>query len=246
MSKRVAEPGARTPAPERKLNVPHDDFDPFLPIEDWGGEGKSMVSLSDASGGRMVKAAGKVAGPAYPPSLELAPSFKKTLRYKCTSATAANVTIGDLLVAQGGIAVDSTHVVSWVSAVRLVKLRVWPAAGGTAAVEFNGGISQSKQSVKEMALPTGITSLGGCLTFRPESKTLSSSWYNSGAATTTLFTLTCTIGSVVDVTCDVQLSADYSAFKRTVASATPEVFYYLALDKSGSSLYPPVGLNTTV
>jgi hypothetical protein len=60
-----------------------------------------------------------------------------------------------------------------------------------------------------------------------------------------VFLITCTVGSVVDVHVSFRTSGAIAAGTHSVTTATLGNIYYLALDGPSSNVYVPVGLPTT-
>jgi hypothetical protein len=167
------------------------------------------------------------------------------LRFQNTSAALLPITSLMLANACGTMGTSAVTVRSSLSNVMLTSLTVWPPAGGFAQVYWTSDTGQDFDDLVDVSIPTGITDTTAAR-YRPSPKSLASFWQGSGAAGVTLLNLSCSVGSIVDVSIASRYSNALPNFAaQTVITAVLGNVYYLALDGPASNKYIPVGLPTT-
>jgi hypothetical protein len=212
-----------------------------------GGELKMVpVPLERKSPLRILKNSvmgSGVSKSSLPPAIQLTPNVNHVFRYINTGSSAALVTTGTMLSSFGGICTTvGVNITNWASSGKLHSVTVWPPAGGTAQVFWATSEGREKDELVDRSIPTGVT-VTGCLHFLPPAKTLAGFWFNDAAATN-LFSIMCSVGSVVDVHVTFRLAATMPTSSSGVSSAVLGQIYYLPLDGDGG-VYVPVGLPTT-
>jgi len=184
-----------------------------------------------------------------PPRLDLTPRVTHTFRFIATAGASHSYTVGNVLGALGTVGYNSTTTSSFCSSFKIEKVTVWPsvsAAGAGATLSWTAGTAgQAPDELIDRSFPTGVTMTGAVL-FVPPPQSLCGYWIdNALSSTTTLWTMTLTAGSVVDLRVHYTNVGAMSGPVFTVASASPGSVYYLALDGPSSNNLVPVALPTT-
>lgn len=190
-------------------------------------------------------------GPSLPPTIECTPALSHRYRYFANAtATNANVTVGNLLGAMGGICTVANSTISSIcSSVRVKRVSIYSGVVSTGAVNaeltwFAGGSSFTKDDSKESSVPEGIT-MERVLVTRPPAKALASFWQNSASVSNVLFQITCQGGSLIDVEMVGTLGNNLSNVAITgYSTATLATVYYGRLDGVGGK-FQPLGVPTT-
>lgn len=207
-------------------------------------------------GGMLNRTTNRLAGEAkaarhsLPPPLQTTPPRKMRLRFANTSATVASTTVGELLLACGGICtVANTTVVSMHASVRVKQIIVWPAASASAPdtpILFWGAgtTNQVMDGQKIESVPQGI-SVSAPVSFVPPAKSLASDWVSAGAASSVLFGYACPVGSIIDVMVEATLANLVTPVSGTVVAGTLGAVYYLPLDGASTNTYRALGVPTT-
>jgi len=182
---------------------------------------------------------------ALPPARDLAKHLTRVERFISTGTSASTVSASSLAMAFGGICtVANSTVTGFVTSIRVISVRVWPAAGGFANVSWLKEASgKVPDELMDSTIPQGIT-VTNCLTFTPPARSLAQFW-NDNSSTDNLFLISATVGSVVDVAVELTLPAALTGFSSSVTTGVLGAIYYLALDGSSTNVYPPVALPTT-
>jgi hypothetical protein len=183
------------------------------------------------------------AGLSLPPRLQTTVTVTHVYRFLATSAAKKSITPQNLLSAIGGIGDTNPLVFTpWSSNVKLLHVTVWPSASPSfatgAELSWTFPLGESLDSVTDRSIPSGLT-VTGAVTFVPPSSSLASFWQsNSG---TSLFDLTCSQGSIVDVRVAFKLSNALLAVPIVSTASSSGAVGYTALDGPGAT-YTPIGL----
>jgi len=153
-----------------------------------------------------------------------------------------------ILSSLGVVGTSSTTVTQWATSFKILSVTVWPSGSSSsftnARLDWLSGTSgQVPDESKDRSIPEGIT-MTGALVFKPPRQSLASFWLDN-LADPLLFSISCAVGSIVDLRVSFRLSNVLVANVRAVTSAVPGTVYYLALDGPASNVYTPVGLPTT-
>jgi len=227
-----------------------------------GEEKESVPPKLVAVRGRPMKGSRRVSkgirrgGMALPPEINLTPTLSHVYRFICATTTSATIQAIQLFGALGGICSATNSVVStWASSARIRKVVVWPSpsssAGDSPFIDwFFSDTSLFPDESRSVSLPEGVT-VTEPLTFVPPRNSLCGMWVNSTATSTfSLFNLSITAGTIVDLHVDLTLgltnSTSSSLYQLTVATGALGNVYYLALDGPGNNKITPVpGVPTT-
>jgi len=157
------------------------------------------------------------------------------------SSNAANrsVTVSTLLTSLGGIATSAISFSSFASAVRLRSVTVFPSSGGDVDLAWTALGQHETDEVKDHTIPGGITVTSPAL-FRPPKDALVSKWQNSSTPSAQLFTISSSMGSIVDVHVEYRLSNAFGNVTATVVGASAGTVSYTPLDTGGT--YLPIGV----
>jgi len=182
-----------------------------------------------------------------PPQFQANIALARKYRFNSSSGATFAVTTNTLLFAAGTVAETNILAVAIFVAVRLKRIRIWGVAptGGVPAsfvsVSFNSGTANFGNQ-KEFRDDSINSSQPPYLSCTPPKLSLASDWVIGGNVT--LFNLSCSNGSVIDV--DVELVM--GDFNNTVSGLTQATVgntaggvYYYPLDGRGGS-YAPIGL----
>jgi len=189
--------------------------------------------------------------PSMPPTIDTVVTAHQVLRFTATSAAASlNITLANILMACGGICtiVNST-VASVASSVKLHKITIWPAsttagAGQNAEVLWPELGNITRDESKSTAIPAGVT-VSDVVMERPPRASQVAFWNSSGGGGSTLFSLTCPAGSIVDVDLTWTLRNNIAGVTQAgYAAAALGSFYYARLDGVGGK-FLPLGVPTT-
>jgi len=193
----------------------------------------------------------KKGGSSLPPAINCSVRFTHTYRFYATaSSTNANVTVGTLFGAAGGICtVANSTIASMAAAIRVKRIKVWSGVVSTGAVNAEVtwqevGTNFAPDSSKEVSVPEGITS-EKVLSTRPPKGSLAAFWLPNNASTGVVCQITVQAGSVLDVQLEVCLGNNFSNLAITgYSAATLSSVYYGRLDGVGGK-FTPLGLPTT-
>lgn len=200
------------------------------------------------SGGRSM---GRSRAPRIPPTVDTVAKAHSVLRFTATSAAAStNISLATLMVACGSICtIANSTVASVASSVKLHKITIWPAsttagAGQNAEVLWPELGNITKDESKSTAIPAGVT-IADVIMERPPKETQVAFWNSSGGGGSTLFSLTCPAGSIIDVDLTWTLRNNIAGVTQAgYAAATLGAFYYGRLDGVGGK-FLPLGVPTT-
>jgi len=196
-------------------------------------------------GMKFTKGKGKsLGGDNLPPNINLVPQLTRTYRFINTSASLQSATVASIIGSLGvfGTVVNSTAV-GIASSFKINHLKIWPPAGGSAAVEWASTEGYTKDEIKDESIPTGIT-VSRSMIFRPPKLSLASFWTNDTlTSSNAIFKLLCTVGSIVDFNVSFTFVGAFGSIGIPVLSAAVGNMYYLALDTAHT--YVPVNLPTT-
>jgi len=215
--------------------------------------GDSSVTAAPVSSGMMASrmsrgAVGKA--PSVPPRLMVTLNGTHTVRFSGGNGSAIPVTVADLLGAFGAICtVTGTTAVALMSSVKMHSIQIWSAASSsastTASVSWAAGeSSQVPDESIDDSFPQGTTVVGG-VSFRPPAMSLAALWITSADASATLFSITSSAGSIVDVRCSFRVCDTITPLAISISVGTVGKIYYLALDGPSSNVYKPTSLPTT-
>jgi len=182
-----------------------------------------------------------------PPQFHSNVMLSHRFRFVSTSATATAITPNSLLAAAGNMCTDgNTLVVSFASSVKVKRVAVWtpPGSQGSAAtcsVDWVGFNNSPNIEFSDSTVSVAKPAVVDC---SPPPMSLASFWQVS--STTTLFTLTAPVGSIIDVILDLVLSdGDAEGLATAISTGTINLTYYLSLDPNATHRYTPVSLTTT-
>ncbi len=188
---------------------------------------------------------GKSRLPSLPPKLQCAPVHRATFRFDVQSTMVQqNVTNVNLLGVAGSVGVTTSSVTTFASAVRLRRIKIWPAAGGEATVQWNGTTQHMPEASVDVTLPTGIT-VSEATDAVPDAYSFAALWWSAGASAQALFQLSATAGSIVDVDLDYCLATAESPQTISVASSVVGTVYYGYLDGPSTHIMKPLGRPST-
>jgi len=186
------------------------------------------------------------------PPWEASITVRHRYRFDLTSGiNATNITVGMIFGVIGTIGqVANTSVASIASSFRIRRVTIYESSQGVvtvsseifwaSAVDVNSKDMVMSNSTIPYDRPTRVSSV-------PPRGTLSSFWWNSGAtSTTSLFGITASIGSIVEVDLDFTIANALEGLAGiAVSTATVGNIYYLALNGPSVNTAIPVGLPTT-
>jgi len=209
---------------------------------------RSLSRVTRKKGGGKGKAK---RAPKLPPSLDTVAVFHSVLRFTATSAASStNVTVATLLVAGGSICtIANSTVTSVASSLKLHKITVWPAtstagSGQQAEILFPELGNITRDESKSNAIPVGIT-VSDVVMVRPPAQTQQSFWNSSGGGASTLFSITCPAGSIIDIDVTFCLRNNLAGVTQNgYAAASLGSFYYGRADGVGGK-FLPLGVPTT-
>jgi len=206
----------------------------------------TLLPKSTISHRTHIRARGKLTLTSLPPEIRTSRQVNAVLRFQNTSASLVGVSSGQLAAACGGIATGSTTVTTWASSIKLHTVHVWPASGGFVSLFWTRGTGEFvPDDMKDATIPTGVTSTS-MSRFSPPSLSLAGFWHNVDQVSTGLFSISSTVGSVIDVHVTYTLTNQLPTMGNvTVTSASVGLPYYLALDGPTSNVYVPVAVPTT-
>ncbi len=208
------------------------------------------VSLGAKS--QMLRSTGSRVKASLPPPRNQVPTLRHVIQFTSTSGSIAIVTAADLAGACGGMCtVSNSTFISWASSVRIHSVKVWPGGNSplstntTAELNWNASSANAfqKDELKVQVLPSGIQETN-CVVFKPPAKSLASDWFATNQAQN-VFSLQCSIGSVIELDISFTLTSTFAGPAVTVGTATLGAVYYLALDGPATNKFPPVALPTT-
>jgi len=237
---RGTSPGAR-PVRTQTIKESSPPGDSKTPIKAQFGVRK----LGNRKARKGGKKKGKGFAPSLPPELQLSPAYHRVIRYRASTAlTDVAVTYASFIVAVGAICTTTnTTLTSWASSVKVNKITIWPAASGSATIEWVvPAVPFNKDTEVISAVPTGIT-VERAVVSTPPSWSLAKDWFTG--STDTACIINASLGSVIDVSFSFTLATSLGSVQRTVAAGTLASFYYSSLDSSGADLIVPIGLPTT-
>ncbi len=213
-----------------------------------GMESKSLAVDLPMTPARMMRSK-RGAAPDLPTKLQTTVEARHVFRFQCQTAPSAQaISVNNILGACGGVcSVVNSKVTSFASSIRVNSVTVWLSPSSTVAVSADvawvGSSTYSPDEKYDESLPTTVSNTKSAV-FRPPSQSLASFWQSSSGSTT-LFTITASAGSIVDLDVSIRLSNSLLPVQTTVAVATIQTVYYLALDGPSTNIIRPLGLPTT-
>jgi len=188
-----------------------------------------------------------------PGKLNTTPANHAVLRFVATTNFGANasITVGNVIGALGVVGtVVNTTTVSVASSFRIHWIRVYPPAQASAlglmqaAVGWAAESGYSKDDSADASMPYGV-SIGSCVEFKPPAWSEAKRWHSGSLSSNTLFTLTATAQSVIEISLDWTLKNNLGGVSFTTATAALGSFYYLYLDGNTTHLLQPIDRPTT-
>lgn len=186
-----------------------------------------------------------------PPQIENTLKVRSRIRYVAGSNNIVSVSVADLIGSFGGTCTVTNSVFKpWASSARIRRMVLWPSASAstelnTATVSWNSGVSGlNRDSERTKDVPEGVL-LTGRVVFKPPRKSVASDWMAASIGTTNIFTLTCSVGTLMDFEAEFTLANQFTSGTQTIATGTLGSLYYLPIDGASSHQYFPVHLPTT-
>lgn len=185
---------------------------------------------------------------AGPPNLQTSTGTRRWYRFLASAGTARAINVGNILTSMG-VVTSTTPFTSGTavhSSFKLLMVRAWTSPQSSDAVTSyiqwlveSGNVPDEEKVASVIPFVSGI----GYLSERPPKNSLASFWWDSGAASTTLFELFLPIGSFIDVYIQGRLTNELSPLA-SIALTTPTSsgVYYTALDGVSTNTYTPVGM----
>jgi hypothetical protein len=174
---------------------------------------------------------------------------RHSLRFVATAGVSSDlVTVPKLLAAMGGICtITNSQLVSWASSIRVRRVTIFESAQGVATVSSEvlwanaTDVNSKDETISASTVPYDRPSM---LSSQPPKSSLASFWWNS-SATTPLFALTCSIGSVIQVDVEFTLSNALTGATAAIATGSQGSPYFMYLDGPSTHVLLPVGVPTT-
>lgn len=176
------------------------------------------------------------------------PAYRFRYLFKNSSVALTAITRGSLGMSLGAVcSVANSTLVGIASSFRIRHVRVWPAPSTSAvnSCALFWGVGSAEQALQKdteklEVLPEGV-SVTGVLTFRPPRGSFTSMWQVTNEnPTDTMWTITCAIGSIIEIVGEFTLATAQGAFGQNgYAAASLGSFYYPYLDGPASHLYAP-------
>jgi len=191
----------------------------------------------------------KNAGMSIPPRINATTIVRHTKRYaaQTSGVTVYPVSANNLAGALGSTCyVANTSARAAFATARIISITVWPsqdssAVGNVADVRWVNSVSSfvDKDVDYIVNLPLGI-SVTRALTFKPPKQTFAGLWTVLGSlATTNMFTLELSEGSIVDICTEATLGNNMTGATVTLTTTQPiGAFGYTPLNGSGGGLVP--------
>jgi hypothetical protein len=221
----------------------------LLPLESKNDKG--FVVLGAKKRTRMVQGRkgngrkGK-SSPSVPPTLETAPAVRQIFRFQNSNATTTSPTVAQLMTVPGMIGtVVNTSCSGIASSIRIHSIKIWLPASGFAEVSWVSASGYAKDDSKDASLPTGIVGGSAPYSSSPPKGSLAADWLTAALTTQVLFTIGCTIGSIIDVDLSFVMSNNIGAGSQTVVTAALGTLYYAYLDGPTTHYYLPIGRPST-
>jgi len=194
------------------------------------------------AGSRNLKK-GNINPPQFSSNVRLAHKF----RFTASSAFGAYITDTQVLGVCGSICtVTNSTVALFAESIRIKKIEIWAApasqgANSTCSVDWVGFGNSPNIQASDTTLSV---SKNAHVVTSPPPNSLCHFWQK--ATGTGLFSLTCPINSIVDLSLDIILADQEVAISTaTVATGVLGHIYYMYLDGTTTHLLVPVSLNTT-
>jgi len=187
--------------------------------------------------------------PSLPPDINLAFVFHHTYRFRTSAGiTSQAVGIGGVMGALGTMCTSLNATVRTIfCSFRINKITLWPGSNGDALVDWSQAASANfcREDIWNREIPAGITVTGGTVA-KPPARTLAADWVSTGAtASTTMFTVTASINTVIDLDVSFGMGVLYTPYSIGIAAGAVGSLYYLALDGPTTNKIVPVALPTT-
>lgn len=189
--------------------------------------------------------------PHLPPELMTTPTYDQVLRFTSNGTVTANVGVGSLASACGGLAGTTILFFPWASSLRIKHIHIWPAAIGntTPAVQtllkWNAAAASgyAPEELKDSTIPAGI-SITRPGKYGPPKGSLANNWLGQALQSDTLFTIQSPEGSIVDVHVLVRMNNTLTPFSSSpVSGVTAGLAYWGHLDGNGG-IYSPIARPT--
>jgi len=177
----------------------------------------------------------------HPPQIRPAISGSKTFRFNTQANAASEEAISqanlvDLLV----MATSASTSALLFNSIRLRKVEMWAApqqGGAPAHISVTGTVAGPTNRKSDVSM--GVTPAH--VRWNPSPNSIADLWYEAGASSQSLFTITAGNETIVDVTVDYIVQCDDNAIAGPVPSgATAGVIYGVPLDGIAAAIFVPV------
>jgi len=188
--------------------------------------------------------------PSIPDELSVVPVLSHRFRFYASADFSGTITATMLCGITGlmGTTGTTTTACQWAS-VRLRRVIIWPVQGTAAAnfktaISWVGAISNvSSEKERDRTLPIGLTTGGPTVFSIPRDSIVYGKYVENDFGN--MIQIMCSLGSIIEVdACWLGVGNNLAAFSQTVASETPGVLYYPALDGVSSNKLKPTKLPT--
>lgn len=184
-----------------------------------------------------------------PPEINATITKRMIYRYiaQDASATAKTVTSDTMLLSFGGMAITTTTLQSMISSFKLHRVTVYPGSESASVTPscnlywYEGSsVYNVKDESKTRPFPKGMTKPGAVVYVPPKDSEVS--WWQSGQSARSMFELSASVGSVVDVDVTITiLNVGTNIFSSSFSGLTAGITYYPALDGRATNDFAPVG-----
>jgi len=130
------------------------------------------------------------------------------------------------------------------SAVRIRRIRAWPAAGGEVTLQWNGSAGKQRDEAKDMSLPTGIT-VDRMVELTPPPNSFAAMWWEAAETSQSLIMVSATSGTIIDVLLDYTVSNVLGNLLVSISSIAVGSLIFGYLDGNGSHVLKPLGRTTS-
>jgi hypothetical protein len=174
--------------------------------------------------------------------------LRRTTRFVSTSASATSIQVRGLLASLGCVCYTVNAAMRTLfSSVRLLKVEIWTEP--TNASADNSSLVWVPTNVNEPDFEYVDANMGTSLVGHqihvPPKDSKSAWWHNTASETDVIFSISCPIFSVIDVTVEATSSNNENGSAVAIATGIVGNIYYGALDAASTHRYPPTGLPTT-
>jgi len=192
--------------------------------------------------------AGKVVAFKMPPDMQATLVHRHVFRFVSTSTNAVgfNSAVGAFVMG-GMITVANTTVRTPTSSLRVNRVSIWSpaaAAGAVSPLLEWGGDGSALHQMDNVPISTTLgSSEPSYLTGVPPKDSFAGLWFQPGGTSTVIFTVQCSVGSIVDLDLSWTMTNEFLGFSAAIGGANPlSLWAYAGLDALRSALYTPVGL----